>query len=457
MHGAVEAVGTGMLFGMNPTLVAVTIMTMCYLVIFTEQLNRAVIALFCGGLMVILGVLSQAEAIRAIDFNTLALLVGMMIIVSITEKTGVFQYIAVWSAKKVKANPRGLLAALTAVTALLSGYIDSVTTVLLMTPIIFQITKRLGVRPYPYLMLSIFSCNIGGAATLIGDPPNILVGSTLGLSFMDFVVNMMPLSYVLVVVLIVAFDFIWGRKLVATPEARELVMQMNEMDSITDKRLLKQSLIVLIGVIITFMFAHVINLETGTIAMFGASIMLILYSMDFKQQERDHKVEEIFNLVDWTTIFFFMGLFIVVYGLESTGVLTLVGHMFVEAADGAVYKLIFIFLWVGSIFSCVIDNIPFVATMIPIVKSIEVDMGGRETVMPIWWALMMGACYGGNGTLIASSANVVVAGIAMKEGHHIKFFRFMAWGLPVTFVTIVLSSVYLYFRYPAYTHMPVPM
>ncbi|MDR1694588.1 MAG: ArsB/NhaD family transporter [Lactobacillaceae bacterium] len=457
MHDAAAVVQKGMLFGMNQTLVAVTIMIICYLVIFTERLNRAVIALFCGGLMVILGVLSQAEAIRAIDFNTLALLVGMMIIVSVTEKTGIFQYIAIWSAKKVRANPRGLLAVLTAVTALLSGYIDSVTTVLLMTPIIFQITKRLGVRPYPYLMLSIFSCNIGGAATLIGDPPNILVGSTLNLNFMDFVVNMMPLSYVLVIVLIIVFDFIWGRKLAATPDARELVMQMNEKDSITDKRLLKQSLSVLIGVIITFMFAHYIHLETGTIAMFGASIMLILYSMDFKQQDRDHKVEEVFNLVDWTTIFFFMGLFVVVFGIESTGVLTLIGHIFVEAAGGVVQKLIFLFLWVGSVFSCVIDNIPFVATMIPIIKSIEADMGGRDAVMPIWWALMMGACYGGNGTLIASSANVVVAGISMKEGHHIKFFRFMAWGLPVTFVSIVISSIYLYFRYPAYTHMPLPM
>lgn len=452
MHGVADTVQRGVWFGLNSTMVAVTIMVCCYLVIFTEKLNRAVIAMFCGALMVVMGVLSQSAAIRAIDYNTLALLAGMMIIVSITEKTGIFQYIAVWSAKKVKANPRGLLAVLTAVTALLSGYIDSVTTVLLMTPIIFQITRRLGVRPYPYLMLSIFSCNIGGAATLIGDPPNILVGSTLGLNFMDFIVNMAPLSYTLVVILIVVFDFIWGRKLFATPEARALVMQMNENDSITDKSLLIKSLSVLFGSIIAFIVGHFFFLETGTIAMFGAAIILILYSMDFKQQERDHKVEEIFNLVDWTTIFFFTGLFVVVAGLESTGVLTLVGHMFVEATGGVVHRLIFVFLWVGSIISCVIDNIPFVATMIPIIKSIEADMGGREAVMPIWWALMMGACYGGNGTLIASSANVVVAGIAMKEGHHISFGRFMIWGLPVTFVSIVISSIYLYFRYPAFTH-----
>ncbi|MFV0626484.1 MAG: SLC13 family permease [Alphaproteobacteria bacterium] len=452
MHGATEAVERSILFGLNHTMVAVIIMVICYLVIFTERLNRAIIALFCGGLMVVMGVLTQNEAIGAIDFNTLALLIGMMIIVSVTEKTGIFQYIAVWSAKKVKANPRGLLAVLTAVTALLSGYIDSVTTVLLMTPIIFQITRRLGVRPYPYLMLAIFSCNIGGAATLIGDPPNILVGSTLGLNFMDFLENMAPLSYGLVVILIIVFDFIWGRKLVATPEARALIMQMNEKDSITDRKLLIKSLSVLIGAIISFMFAHLVGLETGTIAMFGAAIILILYSMEFRQQERDHKVEEVFNLVDWTTIFFFTGLFIVVYGLETTGVLTLVGHAFVEVTGGVVQKLIFVFLWVGSTFSCIIDNIPFVATMIPIVKSIEADMGGREAVMPIWWALMMGACYGGNGTLIASSANVVVAGIAMKEGHHIKFFNFMAWGLPVIFVSIVISSIYLYFRYSAFTH-----
>lgn len=453
MHGAVEIAERGMLFGMNHTLVAVAIMLVTFLIIFTEKINRAIIVTFGGSLMIITGVISQDAAIASIDFNTLALLVGMMIIVTIAEKTGMFQYIAIWSAKKVKASPRGTLAALAVVTALLSGIVDAVTAVFLMTPIIFQITKRLGVRPFPYLMLTIFACNIGGGATLVGNPPNIMIGSAAGLHFLDFVENMMPISYFMTFVLIASFDLIWGRKIKATPEARELVMQMNERDAITDRTLLIKSLSVLLGVVVGLVFAHTLHLETGTIAMCGASILLFMYTMGLRHQEVDSKVEEVFSLVDWTTIFFFIGLFVVVHGLETTGLLTVVGHTFVEVSGGMIQKLIFIFLWSATLFSCIIDNIPFVATMIPIIKSIEADMGGRDAIMPIWWALVMGACYGGNGTLIASSANVVVAGIAMKEGHHISFGRFLVWGFPVTIVSVIIASVYMYFRYPAFTHV----
>lgn len=453
MHGAVEAAERSILFGLNHTMVAVTIMLFTFFIIFTEKLNRSIIVILGASAMVIMGVLSQVDAVNSIDFNTLALLVGMMIIVNITEKTGIFQYIAVWSAKKVKASPRGVLIALSLVTGLLSGIVDAVTAVFLMTPIVFQITRRLEVRPFPYLMMTIFSCNIGGGATLVGNPPNIMVGSAANLHFLDFIENMMPISYLVLFILIVSFDFIWGRKLVATPEARERLMSMNEKDSITDRVLLQKSLFVLLGVVIALVFAHNIHLETGTIAMFGAGIMLYLYTLGLRQQEIDHKVEEVFSLVDWSTIFFLMGLFIVVFGLETTGLLTVIGHSFVEISGGAINKLIYVFLWIASLFSCMIDNIPFVATMIPIIKSIEADMGGRDAIMPLWWSLVMGSCFGGNGTLIASSANVVVAGIALKEGHHIKFFKFMLWGLPVTLVSVAIASVYLYFRYPEFTHV----
>lgn len=453
MSNVAETVERGMLFGMDHTLVAVSIMVVTFLIIFTEKINRAITVIFGASLMIIVGVLSQDAAVASIDFNTLALLVGMMIIVSVAEKTGIFQYIAVWSAKKVNGSPRGILAALAIVTAILSGIVDCVTAVFLMTPIIFQITRRLGVRPFPYLMLTIFACNIGGAATLVGNPPNILVGSAANLHFVDFIQNMMPISYLMVAILIVSFDFIWGRKIVASPEAVALVMQMNEKDTITDRTLLIKSLSVLGGVVIGLVFAHALHLETGTIAMFGAGVLMFLYTRGLRHQEVDGKVEEVLSLVDWTTIFFFMGLFIVVHGLETTGLLTQAGHVFVEISGGLVNRLIFIFLWTATFASCLMDNIPFVATMVPIIKAIEADMGGREAVAPIWWALMMGACYGGNGTLIASSANVVVAGIAMKEGNHISFMRFFIWGFPVTIVSVIIASIYLYFRYPAFTHV----
>lgn len=435
-------------FGIDPKIIAISIMVVCYSIIFTEKINRAIIALFGGAAMVILGVLTQTQAIRSIDFNTLTLLMGMMIIVGITEKTGVFQFIAIWAAKKVRANPRGLLAVMTAVTALLSGYIDNVTTVLLITPIIIQITRTMEVKSFPYLMTMIFACNIGGAATLIGDPPNILIGSKLGLTFGDFIVNMTPLSYFLVVILIISFDLIWGRKLYASPEKRALITHMKPNDFITDKGLLKKSLFVLALVITAFIFAHHIGLDTGTIAILGAALMMLLYSFGDDHQIADEKVSNAFHAVDWTTIFFFAGLFIIVAGLEVTGILEIVGHKFVEWTGGEFHLLLYTFLWSAATISTIVDNIPFVATMMPIVETIENSLpGGREEAMPLWWSILMGACYGGNGSIIASSANVVVAGIAMRERKKIGFFEFMAWGVPVTLVSIAISSAYLYIVY----------
>lgn len=453
MHGATEIVERAMLFGMDRTITALTIILVSFAIIFTEKINRTIVVMFAGALMIITGVLSQTKAIEGIDFNTLGLLVGMMIIVTIMEKTGIFQFVAIWAAKKVKANPRGLLAVMSLVCGLLSGIVDSVTAVFLMTPIIFQITRRLGVRAFPYLMMIIFSANIGGAATLVGNPPNILVGSAGNFSFMDFVYNMMPISYITLAILIISFDLIWGRKIVATKEARKLVMAMDERDLLTDKNLLVKSISVMTGVVVGLIAAHSLHIETGTIALFGASILLFLYTRGLRHNDVSTKVEEVLSLVDWSTIFFFMGLFVLVYGLETTGLLEAIGHMFVNITDGVVSKLIFVFLWSASLVSCLIDNIPFAATMIPIIKSIEVDMGGREAILPAWWALMVGASFGGNGTLIASSANVVVAGLAMKEGQHISFFKFMVWGIPVTIISVTIAMIFIYFKYPEHTQM----
>lgn len=438
---------SGLILGQDPKLAAIIIVAVCYFIIFTEKVNRAVIALLGAAVMILSGILTQKTALAGIDFNTLALLVGMMTIVAISERSGMFQFVAVWGAKKVHANPRGLLVVLAVVTAVFSAFLDNVTTVLLIAPVTFQITRKLKINPYPYLVLEIFASNLGGTATLIGDPPNILIGSSLDLSFMDFLVTLTPVVVAAMLILLLVFDFIWGRHLVTTAQSKNLVMKMNEFDCITDKLLLFKSLGVLFLVIACFILAHPLGLDNGTIALSGAALLLLLYSSRFKGSEREDKVQEIFNSVDWTTIFFFIGLFVMVYGLEVTGVLEILGQYFLELTDGSLEKMMFLILWSSAIFSSVIDNIPFVATMIPMLKSIEESMGGREAMMPVWWALSLGACFGGNGTLIGASANVVVAGMAMREGHPIGFLKFLLWSVPVMLMSVIVATVFLYFEF----------
>lgn len=436
-----------LIWGMNPQMLAIVIMSVCYLIIFSEKINRAIIALLGAGVMIVSGILSQSTALEGIDFNTLALLTGMMIIVGIAEKSGMFQFVAVWGAKKVKASPRGLLVVLPLVTAVFSAFLDNVTTVLLIAPVTFQITRTLKINPYPYLILEIFASNIGGTATLIGDPPNILIGSSVGLSFMDFVYHLTPVVVATMIVLLILADLVWGRRLTTRDEYRAAVMEMKAADCIVDKGLLYKSLFVLACVIAAFISARQINLDNGTIALVGAAVLLLLYSWKFKGEERDAKVQEVFGLVDWTTIFFFTGLFVIVYGLEETGVLRALGSWFLELTGGSLTAMTYLVLWSSAILSSAIDNIPFVATMIPMIKSMEASVGGREVMMPVWWALSLGACFGGNGTLIGASANVVVAGMAMREGHPIKFLGFLIWSIPVMLLSVAIANIFLFLEY----------
>ena len=436
-----------LIWGMQPSVAAIIIVAVCYLIIFSEKINRAIVALIGAGVMIAAGILSQKQALAGIDFNTLALLIGMMIIVAVAEKSGMFQYVAIWSAKKVKASPRGLMAALAMVTAVFSGFLDNVTTVLLIAPVTFQITRKLRINPYPYLLLEIFASNIGGTATLIGDPPNILIGSSLNLTFMDFVKVLTPVVLVTMLVIIFIFDRFWGVQMHTTNECKKKVMAMNPADAITDKGLLFKALFVLACVIAGFIMAHHIGLDNGTIALLGAAVLLLLYTFGIKGEEKDGKVQEIFNMVDWITIFFFTGLFVIVYGLEVTGVLSYLGHKFVELTDGSIAKLTFLILWSSAIVSSVIDNIPFVATMIPMLKSMEEAVGGREAMMPVWWSLSLGACFGGNGTLIGASANVVVAGMAMREGHPIGFVKFLLWSVPVMLLSVLIGTAFVYIEF----------
>ena len=447
MHAADLAAVPELIWGMDAKILATAIVIISYVVLFTEKVNRAIVALLGAAVMIFTGILTQETALQGVDFNTLALLIGMMTIVGISEKSGMFQYVAVWGAKKVRANPRGLLVVLAAVTAVFSAFLDNVTTVLLIAPVTFQITRKLNINPYPYLIVEIFASNIGGTATLIGDPPNILIGSSLGLSFMDFLNELTPVVTVTMIALILAFDFIWGRRLITTEQNKKTVMAIKETDCITDWKLLGKSLFVLAIVIFGFINAERFHIANGTIAMAGAAVLLLLYTLGSSHSERDHKVEEVFGLVDWTTIFFFSGLFMIVYGLERTGVLALLGHKFVELTEGSIEKTAMLIIWASAFVSSAIDNIPFVATMIPMIKSMEESMGGREAMMPVWWALSLGACFGGNGTLIGASANVIVAGMAQREGHPISFIGFLIWSIPTMLISVAIGAIYLHIRF----------
>jgi Na+/H+ antiporter NhaD/arsenite permease-like protein len=436
------------LFGLDPFWTSLALFAATYAAIITERLNRAIIALIGAVLMIMSGVVTQQAALReGVDFNTLGLLTGMMLIVAITRKCGVFQYVAVWSAKKVNADPWGIMVMLALVTALFSAFLDNVTTVLLVAPVTLLITEELKVDPYPYLFVEIFASNIGGTATLIGDPPNIMIGSATGLSFNAFVINLAPVVAVILLATLVPFYFLWGRKLAATPEARARVMQFRESETITDPRLLKQSMTVLAFVILGFILAHPLRLEPATIAMAGAAALLLLDNFAHNAERQSEQVHKTFGEVEWVTIFFFLGLFIVVHGIETAGVLKWLADKVVALTGGNLAVTGQAILWVSAIASAIVDNIPFVATMIPLIESMAPVYGGAQHIEPLWWALALGACLGGNGTLIGASANLIVAGMAERAGYPIRFLPFMLMAFPLMLLSIAISSGYLYLRY----------
>ena len=446
MH-AEQAAISHVIFGWNPLWVSSILFIITYAVIVTEKINRAIVAGLGAGLMIILGIVNQEQAIAGVDFNTLGLLTGMMVIVAITRRCGVFQFVAIWSAKKVEARPWGILLMLSVVTAVLSALLDNVTTVLLIAPVTLLITDELKVNPYPYLFAEIFSSNIGGTATLIGDPPNIMIGSAVGLSFNDFLLNLGPIAMLIMVVFLVIFYFIWGRTLETTDDARQRVMRYRERDAITDTRLLVKSLAVLSLVITGFVFAHPLNLEPATIAMFGAGLLLLLTNIGRDAEEQSADVHISFGEVEWVTIFFFVGLFIVVSGIEHAGLLEMMANQVIDWTDGDMTVTAIAILWVSAIASAVVDNIPFVATMIPVIESMAPTFGGADNLMPLWWSLALGACLGGNGSLIGASANLIVAGFAERAGHRIKFLPFMLLAFPLMLVSIGIATGYVYLRY----------
>jgi Na+/H+ antiporter NhaD/arsenite permease-like protein len=403
-----------------------------YAFIISEKIHRTIIALFGAALLVVLGVVSQHEAINYVDFNTIGLLFGMMVIVGITRKSGVFEYVAIKAAHSTGGDPVKIMIALSIVTAVASAFLDNVTTVLLVVPVTISICTVLELNPVPIFVAEIFAANIGGTATLIGDPPNIMIGSAAGLGFMDFAKNLTPVIIVIFIVTVILLKFIYQKRLQTSEENKARLMAMNPDEAIIDPELMKKSRVVIAIVIIGFVIHQYLGLESATIAITGAALLMLISRED---------PEEALITVEWATLFFFVGLFILVGGLEKVGIIESMARAAVNLTQGNVTLSTIFILWFSAFASAFIDNIPFVATFIPLIK--EMGQIGHMNIMPLWWALSLGACLGGNGTIIGASANVIVSGIAAREGHPMTFLHYMKIAFPLMLVSIAISTVYL--------------
>lgn len=444
MHNS-EAVSV--LFGLHPMWLSGTLFVAAYILIVTERLNRAIISMFAAAAMIASGVITQQQAVQGIDFNTIGLLTGMMIIVGITRDSGVFQYLAIAAVKRVRADPWGILVMLVLITAMLSALLDNVTTVLLIAPVTILITDTLKISAYPYLFAEIFASNIGGTATLIGDPPNIMIGSATGLSYNDFLFNLAPISILILLLTLIPLYLIWGRKMYADPALIGKVMLYREKDAIKDWRLLKESGLVLTLTMCGFIFGHDYGLQPATTALFGAALLLALRCFPHGQEKQTELVTRSLVDIEWITIFFFIGLFVLVYGVESTGLLELIAHQLLELTGGEKSVTAMAIMFVSAITSAIVDNIPFVATMIPMIKNMAVMFGGAEELVPLWWSLALGSCLGGNGSLIGASANLIVAGFADRSRQPIHFLPFMMLAFPLMLASVGISGLYVYLRY----------
>ncbi len=425
---------------MSTTTIAVIIFVAAYALIISEKVHRTIVGICGASLMILCGVIDQATAIGHIDFNTLGLLMGMMIIVNITSETGLFNFLAIWAAKKVKAQPIKLLIALSALTMVCSALLDNVTTVLLTVPITFSITAQLKVDVKPYLISQILASNIGGTATLIGDPPNIMIGSAVGLNFMDFVTNLTGVAVVIFLVVEAVLIALYHSELKTQPELQEKVMSLNARSQIANPALLKKCLFVIAITISMFVLHGTLGLDTATCALSGAGLLLLI-----TYTRNEGMIAKVLSKVEWLAIFFFAGLFVLVGALVETGVIKMLAAEAIKVTNGSVNATAMLILWMSAIASAFIDNIPFVATLIPLIK----DMGqmGLTNLDPMWWSLALGACLGGNGTLIGASANVVVASMAAQRGKQISFLGFMKVAFPIMILTIIISSAYVWLRY----------
>ncbi len=412
-------------------IVSVVVFVIVMALVVSEKIHRALAALLGAVALIIIGVVDFDTSMESIDFNTLGVLCGMMMFVAVVRQSGLFEYVAIKSAKLCKGKPWLIMVAFVIITAVFSALLDNVTTILLIGPMTIMLCRTLKINPVPYLIAEILASNIGGTATLIGDPPNIMIGSAANLTFFDFIIYDAPVVVIILAVAIIIFKFLFGRNLKVAEKDVQEVMALSEQEAIKDKPLFNKSLVMIVLVTIAFMMHGVLGLESSVIALTAAAIMLLISRCD---------LEVAIEGVEWGTIGFFLGLFIVVGAMEHTGVITMIGQWLVSVTGGDVVLLMLALLWASAILSAILDNIPFVATMIPIIT--VMSQTGID-VFPLWWAISLGACLGGNGTLVGASANVVLSGIAGKEGYDISFMGFTKYGFPIMVVSVIIATAYL--------------
>lgn len=419
---------------MNPTWLAGGIFLITYGLIVSERVNRTVAALLGGVAMILFGVIPQEQAFDSIDWNVIFLLAGMMAIANLLRETGLFQWIAVQAVRLGGGNPFRILIILSLVTAFASALLDNVTIVVLVAPVTLFVAASLKVSPMPFLVAQILASNIGGAATLIGDPPNILIGSAAGIDFLTFAVNMTPII-VLILIAFIGLAFVLFRKdLQAGQSELPDVEALETAELITDHRLLRRALIVMGGVTVGFLVHGALHLEPATIALAGATVLMLWTGSDPHHVLRD---------IEWSTLFFFIGLFITVEAVVEVGIIDTLAQGALNLTGGNVSLTSMLLIWLSAVASGIVDNIPYTATMIPLVES----MGQTMPIEPLWWSLALGADLGGNATLVGASANIVVANLAERSGYPISFRTFLAYGVITTLVSVIFASVYVWIRY----------
>ena len=419
---------------MNQQILAAAIFLFTYAVIVSERVHRTAAALLGGLLMIILGVVPQDDVFRALDLNVIFLLLGMMMIAYMLGQTGVFQWLAVKSVILGKGNPMSIMLIIAGVTAVASALLDNVTVVVLIAPVTLFVASTLGMSPIPFLITEVMASNIGGAATLIGDPPNILIGSAADIDFIPFVINMGPPIVVILLLYLPMAAWQFRKQMNVTAERSEAVMRLDTSELISDTTLLRQSLVVLGLVMVGFLVHGSLHLEPATIALSGATVLLIWTRRD---------PTEVLEHVEWATLMFFIGLFITIEALVTTGLISRIADSFLQATQGDLRVTTMLILWFSALASGLVDNIPYTAVMIPLVKNLGLSMD----IVPVWWALALGADLGGNLTLVAASANLVAASLAERSGYKIKFLQFMRYGIPVVFMSLLVASFWLWIAY----------
>jgi Na+/H+ antiporter NhaD/arsenite permease-like protein len=413
-------------------IISLTVFVATFALIVSEKINRTVAAMLGAMILLVIKIITQENAVEFIDYTTVGVLVGMMIIVSIIKRTGLFEYLAIKMAKLSKGDPMKIIIVFGIMTAVLSAFLDNVTTILLMIPVTLVISRLLKINPIPFIMVEVLSSNIGGTATLIGDPPNIMIGSEAGIGFLDFIVNLAPVILVILITTVYTMRFIYKNELKVEQNLKNGIMKLDEFSAITDKLLLIKSLFVLGLVILGFFMHEQLGYESSIVALTGATLLLLISGVE---------LDEILVEIEWPTIFFFIALFTIVGTLEEVGVISIMAKAIVGLTKGNLLLTGLIILWASAILSAFLDNIPFVATMIPLIKGMGAISG--MNIMPLWWALSLGACLGGNGTLIGASVNVVTVSIMEKEGYKITFKDFLKIGFPMMLLSIVISTIYL--------------